>query len=100
MDQANTLEAFIEQLHADGVEAGLKEAGDLIMAISEGKVTAEHFSDELGEVVDGKKPGRTSPEQITIYKSVGIAIQDMAVAVMVYRKALANKVGTEVDLLS
>ena len=47
-----------------------------------------------------RKPGRTSPEQITVYKSVGIAIQDMAVAGLVYRKALANKIGTEVDLLS
>lgn len=83
----------------DSREAGLKEAGDLIMAIAEGKVTAEHFADELGEVADGTKPARTSPEQITIYKSVGIAIQDMAVAAMVYRKALANKAGTEVDLL-
>ncbi|MCL4370053.1 MAG: ornithine cyclodeaminase family protein, partial [Chloroflexi bacterium] len=64
------------------------------------KVTSEQLSDELGEVVEGLKPGRTSPDQITVYKSVGIAIQDMAVASMVYRKALANKVGTEVELLS
>ncbi|HEX9015603.1 MAG TPA: ornithine cyclodeaminase family protein [Chloroflexota bacterium] len=84
----------------DSREAGIKEAGDLIMPISEGRVTAEHFADELGEVVDGHKPARTSPEQITIYKSVGIAIQDMAVANLVYRKALAAKAGTEVDLLS
>ena len=84
----------------DSREAALKEAGDLLMPIAEGKVTPEQLSDELGEVVEGLKPGRTSPDQITVYKSVGIAIQDMAVASMVYRKAIANKVGTEVDLLS
>ena len=64
----------------DSREAALKEAGDLMMPISEGRVTPEQLSDELGEVVDGKKPGRTSDDQITVYKSVGIAIQDMAVA--------------------
>jgi alanine dehydrogenase len=84
----------------DSRDAALQEAGDLIMPIAEGLVTAAQLSDELGEVVEGLKPGRTSPDQITIYKSVGIAIQDMAVAGLVYRKALAQHVGTEVDLLS
>jgi len=84
----------------DSREAALQEAGDLRMPIAEGKVTAEQLSDELGEVVEGLKPGRTSPDQITVYKSVGIAIQDMAVAAMVYRKALATHAGTEVELLS
>lgn len=84
----------------DSRDAALKEAGEFIMAIAEGKVTADRLRDELGDVVEGRKPGRTSPEQITVYKSVGIAIQDMAVAGLVYRKALANKAGTEVDLLS
>lgn len=84
----------------DSREAALKEAGDLLMPIAGGLVTAEQLSDELGEVVEGRKPGRTSPDQITVYKSVGIAIQDMAVANLVYRKALAARVGTEVELLA
>ena len=84
----------------DAREAALKEAGDPMMPSADGLVTAEQLADELGEVVEGLKPGRTSPDQITVYKSVGIAIQDIAVANMVYRKALAQHVGTEVDLLS
>ena len=84
----------------DSRESALKEAGDLLMPIADGLVTAEQVSDELGEVVEGRKPGRTSPDQITVYKSVGIAVQDMAVASLVYRKALAARVGTEVELLS
>ncbi|MHB0871513.1 MAG: ornithine cyclodeaminase family protein [Chloroflexota bacterium] len=84
----------------DSREAALKEAGDLLMPIADGLATAAQLSDELGEVVIGKRPGRTSPEQITLYKSVGIAIQDMAVANLVYRKALAARAGTEVELLA
>ncbi|MGE5619484.1 MAG: ornithine cyclodeaminase family protein [Sphingomonadaceae bacterium] len=84
----------------DSKDAALAEAGDLLIPISDGLVTAAQLSDELGEVVMGRKPGRTSPEQITVYKSVGIAIQDVAVANLVYRKALAAGVGTEVDLLA
>lgn len=84
----------------DSRDAALQEAGDLMMPIADGLVTAQQLSDELGEVVEGLKPGRNSPDQITLYKSVGIAIQDMAVANLVYRKALAAKVGTEVELLA
>ena len=84
----------------DSRDAALKEAGDLLMPIADGLVTAGQVSDELGEVVVGSKPGRTAPDQITIYKAVGIAVEDMAVANFVYRKALAQKAGTEVELLS
>ena len=83
----------------DSREAALTEAGDLLMPIADGLVTPEQVSDELGEVVEGRKPGRTSPEQITVYKSVGIAIQDMAVANLVYQKAVSAGVGTEVELM-
>jgi alanine dehydrogenase len=84
----------------DSREAALKEAGDLLVPVSEGKVTPEQLSDELGEVVDGRKPGRTSDEQITLYKSVGIAIQDMAVAALVFRKAIEARRGTVIELMS
>ncbi len=84
----------------DSRDAALKEAGDLLVPIAEGLVSADQLSDELGEVVEGRKPGRTSPDQITLYKSVGIAIQDMAVAGLVYQKALERRVGAEVELLA
>jgi ornithine cyclodeaminase/alanine dehydrogenase-like protein (mu-crystallin family) len=84
----------------DSREAALKEAGDLLAPVATGLVSAEQLSDELGEVITGAKPGRTSPDQITLYKSVGIALQDMAVAKLVYDRALEAGVGTEVDLLT
>ncbi len=84
----------------DSREAALQEAGDLLIPIADGLVSAEQLSDELGEVIALKKPGRISPDQITVYKSVGIAIQDMAVAKLVYQKAVGAGVGTEVDLMS
>ena len=51
-------------------------ANEIGWAIRDGAITAEHIHAEIGELVSGKKTGRTSPEQITLYKSVGIALQD------------------------
>lgn len=53
---------------------------------------------ELGELLAGTRPGRTSPEQITVYKSMGHAVEDAAAAGLVYRRALAEGAGTEVEL--
>ena len=53
---------------------------------------------ELGEILAGTREGRTSPEQITIYKSMGHAVEDAAAAGLVYRRALEDGVGTEVEL--
>ena len=53
---------------------------------------------EIGEVLAGAKPGRSSADEITLYKSVGIAIQDVAAAHLVYRKALERNVGSHVEI--
>ena len=53
---------------------------------------------ELGELVAGTKPGRTSPEQITLYKSVGVAVQDAAAAALVLAAAREKSVGREIEL--
>jgi ornithine cyclodeaminase len=52
---------------------------------------------EVGEVLSGSKPGRESPQQITLYKSVGVAVQDAVAAQLVYDAALARRVGTEIS---
>jgi alanine dehydrogenase len=57
-----------------------------------------HASVEIGEVVAGKKPGRTSSEEITLYKSVGIAVQDVAAVRLVYEKALRQNAGVNVEI--
>lgn len=73
-------------------------ATDLRMAVDEGLVGEDCVDAEIGEVVAGTHPGRTSPDQLTLYKSVGVAAQDVAAAVLVLEAARAAGVGTEVDL--
>jgi len=85
-------------LVADSREACLSEAGDVMLPIREGALTAEHIHAELGEIVAGQRPARTSPEQITLFKSVGLAIQDAATAQLVYQKARAAGLGVEVEV--
>jgi alanine dehydrogenase len=70
------------RLYVDSLEAAPREAGDVIAA---GRVVAE-----LGEVVVGKKPGRQTAEEVTLFKSVGLAVEDVVTADLVYRKALAS----------
>lgn len=79
----------------DHTDACLAEAGDFLIPLGEGAITAEHFRASLGEVVAGLKPGRESDEEITLFKSVGLALQDVATAHFVYTKALEAKRGTE-----
>lgn len=70
----------------DSREATLAEAGDLIIPMREGAIGAEHIYAELGEIIIGKKKGRTEEDRLTIFKSVGLAIQDSAVASLVIKK--------------
>jgi ornithine cyclodeaminase/alanine dehydrogenase-like protein (mu-crystallin family) len=60
-------------------------------------VKREDVHGELGEIVAGKKPGRTSPEEITIFDSTGMALQDAAAAAMVYEKAVQAASGVMID---
>ncbi|TMC44521.1 MAG: ornithine cyclodeaminase family protein [Chloroflexi bacterium] len=73
-------------------------SNDIAMAIAEGMMTRDHVHAELGELVSGTRPGRTDREQITLYKSVGVAVQDAAAAAMVLDAARAAGVGRTVDL--
>ena len=82
----------------DYAPACLVEAGDLIMPIQEGAIDAEHIHASLGDVVAGLKPGRESDEEITLFKSVGLAVQDAATAARVYELAQAAGVGVEIEV--
>jgi ornithine cyclodeaminase len=73
-------------------------ANDIRIPLQDGLITEEHISAEIGELVAGTKPGRTFDDQITLYKSVGIAAQDVAAATLVLTEARAQGVGTHVDL--
>ncbi|RJS88733.1 hypothetical protein CW700_06885 [Candidatus Bathyarchaeota archaeon] len=70
----------------DSREAVLEEAGDLIIPLKEGAITEDHIYAELGELIIGLKPGRTRDDELTLFKSVGLAIQDSAVAALVIKK--------------
>ncbi|WP_225994266.1 hypothetical protein [Streptomyces sp. SS1-1] len=59
---------------------------------------AEHVHAELGELVVGDKPGRTAPDQIILYKSVGVAVQDAAAAALVVASAREWSIGEEITL--
>jgi ornithine cyclodeaminase/alanine dehydrogenase-like protein (mu-crystallin family) len=86
------------RLFADRRESILNEAGDFLIPKSEGAVGDEHVVGELGEVVLGKVDGRTSPEDITVFESLGLAIEDLAAARHIYRRAEESGKGTRVEL--
>lgn len=73
-------------------------SNDLLMPISRGVITAAHVHAELGEIIAGTRPGRTSPDQITLYKSVGVAVQDAAAAALVVSLARAQAIGEDISL--
>jgi alanine dehydrogenase len=76
----------------------LPTAGELVFALAEGAIGRDHVAAELAEVVSGRCPGRTSPEEITLFKSVGFALEDLAAARLAYNRAMTENVGTEIEL--
>ncbi|MCI0473701.1 MAG: ornithine cyclodeaminase family protein [Ignavibacteria bacterium] len=82
----------------DSREACFSEAGDIMIPVSEGAVTENHFYAELGEIITGRKKGRTDDKMITLFKSNGLAIQDAATAKLVYEKAVEKGIGVKVDI--
>ncbi len=82
----------------DSRDAIMAECGDILLALKEKSIPENAIHAEIGEVLAGAKVGRESADEITLYKSVGIAIQDVAAANLVYRKALEQRIGTNVDV--
>lgn len=85
-------------LFVDSRAAALVESGDVVLGIREGRFAEAHIAGELGEVVLGRVQGRTSDDQITIFKSLGMAVEDVVSADLVFRKALETGAGTELML--
>jgi ornithine cyclodeaminase/alanine dehydrogenase-like protein (mu-crystallin family) len=84
----------------DSTEPILAEAGDLLAALEAGLISREQLDRELGMVASGAAPGRTSDDEITFFKSVGNAVQDVVVARRAVELAKESGVGTSVDLTS
>jgi len=86
-----------DKVIVESIEAALEETGDLQIPIKEGVFKESDIYGELGEIVSGEKSGRESDQEITIFKSVGLAIVDIVVAKYFYDKALRNNLGVRVD---
>lgn len=82
----------------DQTEPCLKESGDLIKPILEGIIIESHIAGEIGDFLLGRITGRESEDQITLFKSVGVAIQDYAVATDIYNYSLEQGFGLEINL--
>ncbi len=83
------------RLVVDSRAAALQEAGDIVQPIRAGRFGAEHVAAELGEVIGGMKAGRTSVEQVTLFKSLGLAVEDVTAAALAYRRARERGLGQE-----
>ena len=84
-------------LFVDRRESTVNEGGDFLLAKAEGAVTENHIRGELGDVLAGKVPGRRSADEITLFKSLGLAIEDVAAAEHVLRRAEAEGAGVHFD---
>lgn len=82
----------------DSRTACFNEAGDIMIPLKEGAIDQSHFHAELGEVIVGKKPGRADDSEITLFKSNGLAIQDVATAKLVHTRAVEAGIGTEIEI--
>lgn len=85
------------RIFVDRRESALNESGDYLLAAKDGLVTPESIVGEIGELLMGKKSGRASDTEITLFKSLGLAIEDVACAEYLHRKALKERVGNWVD---
>ncbi|HVK28198.1 MAG TPA: ornithine cyclodeaminase family protein [Nocardioides sp.] len=74
------------------------DSGDILVPLAEGAIPREHVSDELGAVLAGEVPGRTGADQITLFNSVGVGLQDLAVARLLVDEARRTGIGLDVDL--
>jgi ornithine cyclodeaminase len=86
------------RVFVDRRESALNESGDILLAIRDGAIDAGHIAGELGEALVGQVDGRTDSEQVTLFKSLGLAVEDVAAARAVVEAAREAGAGTTVRL--
>jgi ornithine cyclodeaminase/alanine dehydrogenase-like protein (mu-crystallin family) len=84
-------------LFVDRRESTVNEAGDYLLPLEEGAIGPDHIRAEVGEILIGKHPGRTAPDELTVFKSLGLAVEDLAAAEYVVRRAQETGTGTTVE---
>jgi ornithine cyclodeaminase len=85
------------RLYVDRRESALNESGDVRLALAEHGLGEDHIVGELGELLAGKVDGRTSDDGLTVFKSMGIAVEDLASAQLCVSRARERGIGVEVD---
>jgi alanine dehydrogenase len=99
LDDATVASALVVVESRDAALAPIPAgSNDLTQPIRDGVITADHVHAEIGELISGVRPGRADDEQITLYKSVGVAVQDSAAAALVLEAAREQGLGREVEL--
>ena len=96
--ELDTAAVVRSRLFVDRRESALNEAGDFIIPKQEGAIGDEHIQAEIGEILLGRAAGRISPEEITVFKSLGIAVEDAASAHYIYEQARREGAGTMIEL--
>jgi ornithine cyclodeaminase len=81
------------RFYVDSRAGALQESGDLLIPIAEGAIAAGHITGELGEVLAGGAAGRQAASDVTIFKSLGMAVEDVVAARLVVERARAAGVG-------
>jgi ornithine cyclodeaminase len=96
--EVDTAAMVKSKLFVDRRESTVNEAGDFLIPKKEGAIGDDHIAGEVGEVLLGTSKGRESSEEITLFKSLGLAVEDVASAHHVYKKAIERKLGLAVEL--
>ena len=86
------------RLFVDRRESALAEAGDVLIPMKEGAFGASHIVAEIGELLTGTARGRRDDAEVTLFKSLGLAVEDLACAHYLHDRARAEAVGTQVEL--
>ena len=86
------------RLFVDRRESAVNEAGDILIPMREGAFTADHIQAELGDVIIGKDPGRRSAAELTLFKSLGLAVEDVASAAFILKRAQQTGIGQTVKM--
>jgi alanine dehydrogenase len=86
------------RLFVDSRAAAVVESGDVVMGVRENRFDERHIAGEIGDVVLGRVAGRTADDEVTIFKSLGMAVEDVVAADLVLRRALETGAGTELTL--
>ncbi len=95
--ELDTAAVVKSSLFVDRRESTLNEAGDFLMPKAEGAIGDDHIRAEIGEILLGKHPGRERSDEITLFKSLGVGVEDLAAAHLIYNSAIEKGMGTSIE---